>query len=57
MQALTLLVCVWKVSLPVSGNLVAVCGQPGTAAVIPPGTAFYVLRYLVIAKLDFLHAQ
>jgi hypothetical protein len=44
MNVLTLLVCVWKIDLPQSGNLVAVCGQPETAAVTPSGnTAFYIL--------------
>jgi hypothetical protein len=43
MQLLTFLVCAWKIYLPESGNLVAVCGEPEyTTAVTytPSGMVF-----------------
>ena len=43
MQLLTLLVCVWKINLPESGNLVAVCGQPESTTAVkytPSGMVF-----------------
>ena len=51
MQLLTLLICVWKIHLTESGNLVAVCGQPDSTTAVTYTPSGNGLLYSVVTEI------